>query len=387
MAFVLADRVKETTTTAGTGTVTLLGASTGYQSFSAIGNGNTTYYTIASQTGSEWEVGIGTYTSSGTTLARTTVISSSNAGSLVNFSAGTKDVFVTYPAEFTSNAIGGGIGAGAKGVSAYGDYRAEAVKGPTETRRSAIDEATEYENTGPISRGDQLSIPLPGEGGGADTGIAGTPDGGMGGAGSDTGRTEGGAEVLDNQLGELKAKEQELTAGLAEAQAYIREMAEVDPNDDRIASATEYIGNLNAELQAVKQAQQEIAPDMEQLRSFFPLMEKNFGYGFTGLHNGLYNNTVDPLKMSRYGIESAMKNHNHTTIINRINSAITNNELIVFYAHKLPSAYLNEDGTSYVTESDLRFLLDYLKTKTDDNLCQVLSCDEAIYQYYKDPFA
>jgi len=111
MAFVLADRVKETTTTAGTGTVTLLGASTGYQSFSAIGNANTTYYTIAGQTGSEWEVGIGTYTASGTTLARTTVISSSNAGSLVNFSAGTKDVFVTYPAEFTSNAIGGGIGA------------------------------------------------------------------------------------------------------------------------------------------------------------------------------------------------------------------------------------------------------------------------------------
>ena len=111
MAFVLADRVKETTTTTGTGTVTLAGASAGYQSFSAIGDTNTTYYTIAAQTGTEWEVGIGTYTSSGTTLARTTVISSSNAGSLVNFSAGTKDVFVTYPASFTSNAIGGGVGA------------------------------------------------------------------------------------------------------------------------------------------------------------------------------------------------------------------------------------------------------------------------------------
>ena len=111
MAFVLADRVKETTTTTGTGTVTLAGASAGYQSFSAIGNANTTYYTIAGQTGSEWEVGIGTYTSSGTTLSRTTVLSSSNSGSLVNFSAGTKDVFVTYPAEFTANAIGGGIGA------------------------------------------------------------------------------------------------------------------------------------------------------------------------------------------------------------------------------------------------------------------------------------
>jgi len=111
MAFVLADRVKETTTTTGTGTVTLLGASTGFQSFSAIGNTNTTYYTIAGQTSSEWEVGIGTYTSSGTTLARTTVISSSNAGALVNFSAGTKDVFVTYPAEYTANSIGGGVGA------------------------------------------------------------------------------------------------------------------------------------------------------------------------------------------------------------------------------------------------------------------------------------
>ena len=102
MAFVLADRVKETTTTTGTGTVTLLGASTGYQSFSAIGNANTTYYTIAGQSGSEWEVGIGTYTSSGTTLARNTVLASSNAGSLVNFSAGTKDVFVTQPAETTT---------------------------------------------------------------------------------------------------------------------------------------------------------------------------------------------------------------------------------------------------------------------------------------------
>jgi hypothetical protein len=97
MALVLADRVKETTTTTGTGTVALLGAATGFQSFAAIGDANSTYYTIVAQTGTEWEVGIGTYTSSGTTLSRTTVLSSSNSGSLVNFSAGTKDVFVTYP--------------------------------------------------------------------------------------------------------------------------------------------------------------------------------------------------------------------------------------------------------------------------------------------------
>ena len=98
MALVLADRIQETTTTTGTGTVTLLGAVQGFQSFSAVGNANTTYYTIAGQGTSEWEVGLGTYTSSGTTLSRTTVLGSSNAGSLVNFSAGTKNVFVTYPA-------------------------------------------------------------------------------------------------------------------------------------------------------------------------------------------------------------------------------------------------------------------------------------------------
>lgn len=99
MALVLADRVRETTTTTGTGTVTLAGAVTGYQSFSVVGDGNTTYYTIAGQGTNEWEVGIGTYASSGTTLARTTVLSSSNAGSLVSFSAGIKDVFVTQPSE------------------------------------------------------------------------------------------------------------------------------------------------------------------------------------------------------------------------------------------------------------------------------------------------
>jgi hypothetical protein len=96
MALVLKDRVKETTTVTSTGTATLLGAVAGYQSFSVIGNGNTCYYTIAAQTSSDWEVGIGTYTSPDQ-LSRDTVLSSSNSGSSVNFSAGTKDVFVTQP--------------------------------------------------------------------------------------------------------------------------------------------------------------------------------------------------------------------------------------------------------------------------------------------------
>jgi len=99
MAFVIKDRVKETTTTTGNGTVTLLGAVSGFEAFSAIGNTNTTYYAIVHQSADEWEVGIGTYTASGTTLARTTVLSSTNSDAAVVFSAGTKDVFVTYPAD------------------------------------------------------------------------------------------------------------------------------------------------------------------------------------------------------------------------------------------------------------------------------------------------
>lgn len=96
MALIVKDRVKETTTTTGTGTVTLAGASTGFQSFAAIGNGNTTYYAITS--GNDYEVGLGTYTSSGTTLSRTTILESSNSGSAITLS-GTSDVFCTYPAE------------------------------------------------------------------------------------------------------------------------------------------------------------------------------------------------------------------------------------------------------------------------------------------------
>lgn len=99
MALVLKDRVKETSTTAGTGTLTLAGATAGYQSFAAVGNGNTTYYAIVDPIANDWEVGIGTYTSSGTTLSRTTVLSSSAGGGLVTFAANSKDVFCTYPSE------------------------------------------------------------------------------------------------------------------------------------------------------------------------------------------------------------------------------------------------------------------------------------------------
>lgn len=99
MALVVADRIKETSTTSGTGTLTLAGASAGFRSFADIGNGNTTYYSIVDSNAGTWEVGIGTYTLSGTTLSRDTVLSNSlGTTAKINFSANSKDVFVTYPA-------------------------------------------------------------------------------------------------------------------------------------------------------------------------------------------------------------------------------------------------------------------------------------------------
>ena len=97
MALVVADRVKETTTTTSTGTYTLGGAATGFESFSVVGDGNTTYYCCTD--GTDFEVGVGTYTASGTTLARTTILQSSNSDSAVNWSTGTRDIFITQPAE------------------------------------------------------------------------------------------------------------------------------------------------------------------------------------------------------------------------------------------------------------------------------------------------
>ena len=100
MAFIVNDRVKETTTTTGTGTITLLGAVEDFEGFTAgIGDGNTTYYCIFHESDSynEWEVGYGTFTASGTTLTRT-AITSSNGDALESFSAGTKSVFCTLPA-------------------------------------------------------------------------------------------------------------------------------------------------------------------------------------------------------------------------------------------------------------------------------------------------
>ena len=107
MALVINDRVKETSTTTGTGTINLAGAETGYESFVAgIGTGNTTYYAIELNSAGEWEVGIGTVTdATPDTLSRDTIITSSNSDSAVNFSAGTKNVFCTLPAKRTVSPV------------------------------------------------------------------------------------------------------------------------------------------------------------------------------------------------------------------------------------------------------------------------------------------
>ena len=142
MALVIKDRVKETSTTTGTGTLTLAGAANGYQSFAAIGNGNTTYYTIVG--GSQWEVGIGTYTSSGTTLSRDTVLSSST-GSKIDLAAGTKDVFVTYPSERAITGGGGGIGA-------------LVVNATTATESYTIGTGTNAQSVGPVTVASGVTI-------------------------------------------------------------------------------------------------------------------------------------------------------------------------------------------------------------------------------------
>ena len=104
MALVLDDRVKETSTTTGTGTLNLSGAVSGFQTFVAgVGDGNTTYYAIVNRDADEWEVGLGTVTDSSTDTLSRSAITSSNSDSAVDFSAGTKDVFVTLPASKVAN--------------------------------------------------------------------------------------------------------------------------------------------------------------------------------------------------------------------------------------------------------------------------------------------
>lgn len=158
MPLVVADRVKETSTTAGTGTLTLAGASAGFQSFAVIGNGNTTYYSIVDSTAGTWEVGIGTYTSSGTTLARTTVLANSSGNtSPISFAANSKDVFATYPAgkAVYEDAVN----------TAYADQLAAAngivINNKTIATSYSIPSGYSAMSTGPITVNNGISVTVP----------------------------------------------------------------------------------------------------------------------------------------------------------------------------------------------------------------------------------
>ena len=132
MAIVLKDRVKETTNTTGTSDFVLAGAVGGFQAFSAIGNGNTTYYAAVDNTTGDWEIGYGQYSTTGPTLTRATILASSAAGAKISFTAGPKDVFVTYPAgkaiyeELSGNTLidGGPLTVIGSGVTTYTTFSA-----------------------------------------------------------------------------------------------------------------------------------------------------------------------------------------------------------------------------------------------------------------------
>ena len=123
MALVINDRVKVTSTTTGTGAFALGAAATGFEDFTAIGNSNTTYYTIFNQGTTEWEVGLGTLDGTSANLTRTTILTSSNSDSVVTFTGGTKDVFCTLPASKAVylDAAGAAVGVEGGNISTLGD--------------------------------------------------------------------------------------------------------------------------------------------------------------------------------------------------------------------------------------------------------------------------
>jgi hypothetical protein len=157
MALVLKDRVKETTTTAGTGTITLAGAASGFDSFSSIGDGNTTYYAIVDTANAAWEVGLGTYTASGTTLSRDTVLESSNSDALVDFAAGAKNVFCTMPAEKAIVADGNGLTTLPDGLVVAGNLTVQGTTTTIEATNLAVADNMIYlrdgETTGNVDVG------------------------------------------------------------------------------------------------------------------------------------------------------------------------------------------------------------------------------------------
>ena len=158
MALVVADRVKETSLTTGQSSMLLAGAVTGFQSFATIGNGNTTYYSIVDNTAGTWEVGLGTYTLSGTTLSRDTVLSNSlGTTAKISFASNSKDVFATYPA--TKAVYEDAVN------TAYADQLAAAnglvVNNNTIATSYSIPSGYSAMSTGPITVSNGISVTVP----------------------------------------------------------------------------------------------------------------------------------------------------------------------------------------------------------------------------------
>jgi hypothetical protein len=159
MAFVTADRVRDTSTTAGSGSITVSGtAPTGFRTFSAVLSvGDTFYYAIQSQGANEWEVGLGTY-SSANVFARTTILSSSNAGSVVTFSAGTKDVFITLAAAKTIQRDGSGNVYAASGGNTDNIFT---LNGQTVTANYTIPTSYNAGTFGPVTVNSGVTVTVP----------------------------------------------------------------------------------------------------------------------------------------------------------------------------------------------------------------------------------
>ena len=153
MALVIKDRIRETTTTTGTGDVSLGGADATFDTFSScMSNSDTTYYAIVHTTYNtdEWEVGLGTYNSTTNALARTTVLAGSNGTSAVNFSAGDKNIFITFPSDASAGRTILGLGTAA--TTASTDYAAAShthtLSDITDAGTAAASDATDFDPAG-----------------------------------------------------------------------------------------------------------------------------------------------------------------------------------------------------------------------------------------------
>ncbi|GAA5221029.1 hypothetical protein GCM10025777_16590 [Membranihabitans marinus] len=127
-----------------------------------------------------------------------------------------------------------------------------------------------------------------------------------------------------------------------------------------------------------------VTPNSYLHPQYLKLAEEYYEYSFTNNNDNKFDKSVPKHSLARYGIEANISSvdHNIETIVSRIDSAIAEKELLVFYGHQMPSTYKDDEGNSRVNTEDLRNILDYLKAKSDNNECKVLSADAAVAEYY-----